>query len=298
MEQNSTTLNILQIFNIDERKQLIFLLNSDWAVAKKGEPHFRAFSLFLITLVGIAYANIQGWITIPQLNDPVIFGATVADGIIVYSIVIVISILNPDITTVFWEKLFDFLKIYKEKLNLRRWIISKGVYLVIIGGLLIVFWSIFFNLFPIVMLIWFVIPNVPLLLGNMTNNVIILSLLIIVLNFLIEFLALIFDINLVESIKNEKIWWLEKIKLEIELNNLSTENNNIQLERLYKKFDFSDFYIPIPIQRFFTFQKYVLFPRWIMKQWIDIEKCDEIDFTILKERFQSQKKVIYEKKAF
>jgi len=112
-----------------------------------------------------------------------------------------------------------------------------------------------------------------------------------ILNYLVEFLALVFGINLVENIKNEKIWWLEQLKIEIGSNNGSREKENV--EDYYKKFDLSDLYTPIPIQRFITFQKYVLYPRWVVRPSLDVESCEEIDFKILRERFKAQRNLLY-----
>ena len=137
-----------------------------------------------------------------------------------------------------------------------------------------------------------VFPNIPLFSANLVGNAVGLVILTMVLYLLVEFLALLFGINLVESIKNEKIWWLETLK--IDLNSISDiVDGKKQLEIFYKKFDCSDLYIPVPIQRFFTFQKYVFFPKWIMKPAIDIETCDDDDFEILKERFNFQRNLIY-----
>jgi hypothetical protein len=112
----------------------------------------------------------------------------------------------------------------------------------------------------------------------------------------VEFLAVPYGINLVENIKNEKIWWLEMIKLDIYAISVEPGISKDQLEYFYKKFDCSDIYIPIPIQRFFMFQKYVLYPKWIWKPTIDIDMCDDSDFKILKERFEFHKNLIYRNK--
>jgi len=296
MTINSTEISIFHIFNANEREQLQILLNTDWQIAKKGEPHFRAFSLFLISLVGISYANIQGWIRIPHFNDSIFMGVTYSIGVIIYSSIIIFAILNPNIMTSFWELLFDLFKKINESNKSRQWILSRGIFLILLGVLFIVFWNFFFYIFPVILLLGFIGQNIPILLQNFVNNFIILCLLIIILNILIEFIALIFGINLVETIKNEKIWWLEKIKLDI-LSEIPS-NESIQLEQFYKKFEFSDLYIPIPIQHILTFQKYVLFPRWIVKNGIDIQNCSDMDFTILKERFNSQKNLIYNTKPF
>lgn len=286
----------LEIFSANERIQFKHLLIADWQFAKKGEPHFKAFSLLLWTIIVVAFANIQGWISIPHLNDSIFWGVTITQVLIVYSLIIIISIFNPNVMTIFWEKLFYFLKMLNEKPNTRLWIISRGIYFIVIGGVFIGFWTILFNIFPIVFLVWFVLPNAPVLLENFVNNLVILLLLVITLNFLIEFLASIFGINLVECVKNEKIWWLEKIKLVLCSEEGARKNDNRLIEGCYKKFDYSDLYVPIPIQRFFTFQKYVLFPIWVLKPTIDVESCDEMDFAIMRERFNSQKDLIYQQK--
>jgi len=150
--------NLLKIFNLNERDQLKLLLNTDWQFVKKGEPHFRAFAIFLCTIVLICYANIQRWICVPHLSDYFIFGITIGHLLIGYSLIIIVSMYNPDINTRFWEILFDFLKLIDEKKLSYDWIISNGIAFIILGVFLILFWGIFFKILPIVLLFGLFIP--------------------------------------------------------------------------------------------------------------------------------------------
>jgi uncharacterized protein with PQ loop repeat len=274
--------------------QLRILLQYDWQFAKKGEPHFRAFEFFLISLILISYSNIKGWIDIPHLNDQMLFGIPVSWGIILYSSIIIISTLNPNIMTLFWESIFIFSDKSVKYSEKNTKLLLLGFLMVIIGFFLFLFWTILFNIFPLILAYYFVLPNIQFLLVSFPTNLLILILFLFILNYLVEFIALIFGVNLVENVLNEKIWWLEKIKMD--LSNINNDTHS--LKTLYKKLEFSDLYTPIPINRYLIFQKYVFFPNWILKEWIDIENCDDLDFMILKERFQSQKMALYEKRPF
>ena len=151
-------------------------------------------------------------------------------------------------------------------------------------------------IFPLFLLYFFAGPNLLSLTNNFLNNFIILILFMIILNTLVEFLAVAFGINIIENIKNEKIWWLEKLRLEIHDTSLNPDNNEPSLVYFYKKFDCADIFVPIPIQRFFIFQKYVVFPKWIFKPTIDLDTCEESDFQIFKERFEFHKNLVYRNK--
>jgi hypothetical protein len=198
----------------NEREQFINQLKSDWSFAKKGGPHFQVFSIFLGSVACISYANVVGWICIPHLNDSVILGITIAELLIFFSIVVIITTINPDIYTKFLEMVPELLKLSEEKNINRKSLILKGMGLIILGAFLTVFWSIFFYIFPLILIYWFIIPNWELIIGNFPNNLVILLLLVLFLHYFIEFLVIPFGISLVESVKNEKIWWLETLKIE------------------------------------------------------------------------------------
>ncbi|MGA2919124.1 hypothetical protein [Methanoregula sp.] len=285
------SINFLSIFDASEREQFKFLLKTDWVFAKKGEPHSWAFFIFLSTLIGISYANLQGWINIPHLNDSIIFGISVSSVLIIFSIITIFANYYLNSKGILWESLFEVSKIIKDQAITKFKKIIFAILFMILGVLLLM-WTFFFYIFPILLLSIFVLPNLPLLSNSLLNNLVMLLFFTLILNCLVEFLAVPYGINLVENIKNEKIWWLERIKLDI--NAFLPENDsNTQLTVFYKKFDCSDIYVPVPIQRFFIFQKFVLISKWIMKPVIDIDKCDDSDFKIFKERFNFHKNLIY-----
>jgi hypothetical protein len=128
------------------------------------------------------------------------------------------------------------------------------------------------------------------------NSIIILVAFTAVLYFLVDFIAILFCINLIENIKNEKIWWLETLKLDLN-SIIINDAERHSIEVYFKKFDCSDLYIPVPIRRFLTFQKYVLLPKWIIRPSLDIGTCDNEDFKILKERFAFHRTLMYRQKA-
>ena len=289
---------ITQISGLDvsERDKFKFFLMADWIYAKKGEPHSWAFLIFLSTLIGISYANIQGWIEVPHLNDQMIFGLTFSMGLIIFSFIMIFANYYLNIRGFFWENLLDAFEIIKDRSNSGRKMLFIGIFTVIIGFLSMIIWTFFSNIFPILLLWFCVVPNLALIFNDLLNNLVILFFFMVFLNLLVEFLAVFFGINLVENVKNEKIWWLETIREDINSFSLEHGEHEIQLELFYKKFDCSDIYIPVPIQRFFIFQKYVFLPKWLMKPTIDIDTCDNSDFKILKERFDSHKNLIYRNK--
>lgn len=290
--------NVLQMYDANERDKFKFLLTSDWIFAKKGEPHAWAFLIFLSTLIGISYANLRGWIEVPHMNDPIIFGATITIGLIIFSIIAIFANYYLNIKGFFWERLFEAFKIIQNESNSNRKMLFFGILSIITGITIFIVWIFFFNIFPILLLGFFVIPNLPILLKDLLNNFLLLSLIIILLNFLVEFIAIIYGIYLVETVKNEKIWWLETIRLDINAFSSEPSTGQDQLKCFYKKFDCSDIYTPVPIQRFFMFQKYVFLPTWIMKPSVDIDTCDDSDFNILKDRFNFHKNLIYRQKPF
>lgn len=298
--QNSGSVIFFRWFDINERDQFKILLNTDWEIAKKGEPYFKAFLFFFSVLIGICYISIQEWVTIPHLNDTIIFGIPLSIGIILYSFVIILGTYNPDIMTLFYEWLFEFLnRTNNAGRNQNR--IAVGIRLVSFGFLLLIVWNFFFYFFPILIFWYFVIPNSSLILSNLLNSVLILVAFTAVLYFIVDFIAILFCINLVENIKNEKIWWLETLKMDLNSITLDGAEKHL-IEEYYKKFDFSDLYIPVPIHRFLTFQKYVLIPKWVIRPaidigTIDIGTCEGEDFKILKERFTFHRNLMYRQKA-
>ena len=286
------SLNFLSIFNSNEREKFKFLLRADWIFAKKGEPHSWAFFIFLSTLIAISYANFQNWINIPNLNNSVIFGISVSSVIIFFSIITILANYYLNSKGILWENLFKVSKTLEDGTISKPKRIVFAIAFILIGILLLM-WTFFFYIFPILFLAFFVVPNLHLLTNSLLNNFVILLVFTLILNFLVEFLAIPYGINLVENIKNEKIWWLERIKLDINAVLPVIDVNEPQLEIFYKNFDCSDIYIPVPIQRFFIFQKFVLTPQWIMKPVIDIDTCNESDFKIFKNRFEFHKNLIY-----
>src|SRR5208283_4568566 len=176
-EKNPIELNLITIFSTPERMRLRILLQYDWQFSKKGEPHFRAFSIFLISIVVISYANIQGWLNIPHLNDQMLFGIGVSWALIVYSLIIMVSILNPNIMTLFWESIFTFSdKVLRKNNGKNKKLLLLGFLVVIFGFLPFIFWTIIFNIFPLILLYYFVMPNIPFLLANFPTNLLILIL--------------------------------------------------------------------------------------------------------------------------
>ncbi len=285
-----SSLNFFVLFDKNERARFKFLLNADWQYAKKGEPHSWAIFIFLFTLIGISYANLQNWINIPHLNDPIFFGIPLSIALIIFSLIMIISIYYLNIKGIIWDILFSSIDFFEEKSQTKMKTLLIGL-LFIISGFIIVMLPIFYYVFPLVFFAYFIIPNLSFL--SYSNNFVFLLLCIIFINVMVEFLAIPYGINLVENIKNEKIWWLERLKIEI-LSNGSI--NQIQFEHFYKKIDCSDIYLPIPIQRMFIFQKYVFLPKWLLDQTNDIDLCDDSDFRILKERFEFHKNLIYRNK--
>jgi hypothetical protein len=284
-------IQLLQIFDTNEREQFKILLNTDWIYAKKGEPHSWAFFGFYLTLVVLSYAQIQNWINVPHMSDSIIFGGTVAVALLFFSLINVFLNYELNIKGVIWERLIGFYEFFNQKTKTKLIKLFMGI-IFIISGLSIFIWPFISLVFPLLLLWFFVFPNLPSLLNDLLNNLVGLILITFFLNYLVEFMAVPYGINLVENIKNEKIWWLEKIKLDI--NEFSPGvNTDEKLKMFYKKFDCSDIYIPIPIQRFFMFQKYVLYPKWVGKPDNDLDNCADSDFKILKERMDFHKNLIY-----
>lgn len=283
--------NVFQLLESNERDQLKFFLSIDWVYAKKGEPHSWAFFLFLLTLIGISYTNFQSWINVPHLNDPII-GVPFSICLIIFSTFTIIANYYLNIKGILWDVFLSSLNNLKNKTRSKLKILFLAVLSIALGMLLLA-WVFFFYIFPFLMLVFFVAPNIPILTNNLISNLLALLIFTFVLNGLVEFIAVPYGINLVENIKNEKIWWLETIKAEIQSFPTDPNNERDMLKQFYKKFDCSDIYIPIPIQRFFVFQKYVFLPKWIFKPIFDIDTCSETDFQIFKERFNFHKNLIY-----
>jgi len=287
------SLNFIQVLNANERDRLKYFLTADWVYSKKGEPHSWAFFIFLSTLVILSYANFQNWINIPHLNDTLILGIPLSFCLIIFSVITIIANYYLNTRGILWDVLLDLMNNLKNVENKSKLKMLFLAILLIIIGILMIAWTFFFYIFPIVLLAFFVFPNFPYLMSNFLTNIALLFIFTYLLNISVEFIAVPYGINLVENIKNEKIWWLETLKLEIHSTSSDFNNNRELLEKYYKKFDISDIYIPVPIQRFLIFQKYVFLPKWIVRPTIDIGTCPDSDIKILQERFTFHKNLIY-----